>query len=97
NLVGYLVWELPGAKQTASRAARWSRGWTVAALGAARSGPPFTVNAPSLDSGNNVNQGLLFNNRADIVDPQRIWAGGAAVAGGKLLLNSDAFRVPAPG
>ncbi len=68
-----------------------TRGFLIAAVGAIRSGLPFTVFA------NNGNP----NQRANLLDPAAAWLRPpAAIPGGELLLNANAFGQPdsdAPG
>src|SRR5207245_11795385 len=70
------------------------RGWSLATLGAVRSGFPYSVTArpipPSLFEGETI-----LNLRADLVDPGRVDAGATPADGGVRLLNSGAFRPPA--
>ncbi|HLK20313.1 MAG TPA: hypothetical protein VKT81_15260, partial [Bryobacteraceae bacterium] len=69
---------------------RWNgvlRNWTLSALGAARSGLPFTVYAPF--SGTE----FLVNERADLVSPQQASI-SQTTNGGRLLLNATAFAAP---
>ena len=81
NLVWFSIWELPGS--------RWLfRHWRLSQLAAFRSGFPYTVYAPSSLA--------IFNNRADVLQPQSAYR-EAPVAGGKRLLNADAFREPPSG
>jgi hypothetical protein len=78
NVVFYALTELP----------RIFRGWQFAAVGAIRSGFPFSVEiAPIFGS-------PLAHNRADVVAPDRVWADRRDVNGGVLLLNRDAFASP---
>ena len=63
------------------------RNWTVSALGAVRSGLPFTVYAPF--SGTE----FLVNERADVIAPQQVYT-SQDVNGGRRLLNASAFAAP---
>jgi hypothetical protein len=80
NLVFFVSSRLPGVL----------RGWTVAGIGALRSGLPFTVHA--------LNQGaeILVNQRADLILPGQARL-SKPLPGGRLLLNSAAFGNPAAG
>jgi hypothetical protein len=100
NLVGYSLWQLP-AIAGRSVATRFLNGWAIAALGAIRSGFPFTVTAPTGEASQYQPgapyQGVLFNNPANIVNPGQVFTGGIPVAGGERLLNASAFAVPPVG
>lgn len=67
------------------------RNWTFAALGAARSGLPFSVYAIA----NNRAQvpEIFVNQRADLVDPAHVYVSQPGL-GGRVLLNAAAFRNP---
>jgi hypothetical protein len=90
NLVFYGIWDLPVWPKTKLFAAL-SRGWRIAALGALRSGFPYTVQAPS-----SVGEEFIENNRANLLDPAHAQQEVPA-AGGKQLLNKAAFAEPAAG
>ena len=76
NLAAWCIAELPG-------------GWQIAAMGAVRSGFPYSVYAPAGSAP------LLYNRRADLAstDVNRNTAGD----GGRQLLRPEAFAEPAPG
>lgn len=87
NLVGYVVYQIPGVRSS-SWVAALSKNWTIAMLGAVRSGFPYSVFAPDQSGG------LIYNNRANLVgDPYT----NTSVAGGQRLLNAAAFQQPANG
>ena len=93
SLVGYAIWDLP-TWSPHRKAAPLFRHWTVAALGAARSGFPFSVYAqPTLPAGSEE----FVNNTADIVNPRGVYADGRGRPGGRLWLNPAAFAVPTAG
>jgi hypothetical protein len=69
------------------------RNWTVSALGAARSGLPFSVYAVA-DSTAAIPE-YFANQRADLIDPAHVYISQPAV-GGRMLLNSEAFKNPGP-
>lgn len=77
---------------------RWrvAKNWKVAWMGSFRSGTPFTVLAPSnfpFSGG-----GIQFNQRADLVDPSKVfYSTPKAVPGGLAILNPDAFGTPVEG
>ncbi|MBI3665843.1 MAG: TonB-dependent receptor [Acidobacteria bacterium] len=87
NLVFFSIWDLP-AFFSASRAGALFRDWRFSQLAAFRSGFPYTVFVPLLD--------VIYNNRADVIDPARTVISQPA-KGGKLLLNSSAFQIPEAG
>jgi hypothetical protein len=68
----------------------WWRGWRVAAVGAVRSGLPYTVYGSGLSNGN------LVNNRANLTDPADAKV-SLPVVGGRQLLNAFAFQDPVTG
>jgi len=92
NLVLFSYWNLP-SPFAASKAGILLRDWTFAELAAFRSGLPYTVYGVS----NAIQgQGLILNNRANILDGnQTVFANPAAVTGGVQLLNPAAFGEPA--
>src|SRR5262249_41620845 len=82
NLAFTAIWDLPGVRL---------RGWSVAALGAFRSGFPYSVTArPAPPSSETI-----INQRADLLDPSRVDAGRTPADGGLRLLGAGAFRTPA--
>jgi len=92
NLVLFSYWNLP-SPFAASKAGVLLRNWTVAELAAFRSGLPYTVYGTSTAI---AGQGLILNNRANIVDAsQTVFANPAAVPGGVQLLNPAGFAEPA--
>jgi len=93
NLVVLGVVELPGPAQS-SRFARVLNDWRISWLAAIRSGFPYTVGALApLD----LLHPRLINNRANILDPQGVYAGDIPTTGGKVLLNAAAFGQPGVG
>jgi hypothetical protein len=71
---------------------RWGilfRGWTMACVGALRTGFPYSVFAPAT--------GEIINQRADLIDPAHAVSGDSSVPGGRQLLRRDAFAEPATG
>jgi hypothetical protein len=91
NLVGYAIWDLPGWKRYA-RAAPLFRNWTIAGVGAARSGFPFSVLVPTTSG-----TPKLVYYRANVVDPKAVYTSGPGNPGTELWLNRNAFQVPPPG
>jgi hypothetical protein len=87
NLVGYATYQVPVFRASSRMAPLWN-GWAISVLGAVRSGFPYTVFAPT-ESG-----GMIYNNRADLIGNPYL---NSNVAGGELLLNSQAFREPKNG
>jgi Carboxypeptidase regulatory-like domain/TonB-dependent Receptor Plug Domain len=77
NLVGMGVWRLPGRL----------RDWRVSALGAIRSGLPYTVYS---DLGS-----PLYNAPANLIASD--WSTNQPAPGGRLLLNAAAFQNPPAG
>jgi Carboxypeptidase regulatory-like domain/TonB-dependent Receptor Plug Domain len=93
NLVIFSYWNLP-APFAQSKVGVLLRNWTVAELAAFRSGLPYTVYGTSSAI---KGQGLIVNNRANLLDPnQAVFANPAPVAGGVQLLNPSAFAPAAP-
>ncbi|HTB19319.1 MAG TPA: TonB-dependent receptor plug domain-containing protein, partial [Bryobacteraceae bacterium] len=93
NLVLFSYWNLP-APFVQSRAGIVLRDWTVSGLAAFRSGLPYTVYGPSAAL---PGQGLVLNNRANVLDAsQAVFANPAPVPGGVQLLNPEAFATAAP-
>ena len=87
NLVIVAMWELPSP----IRWRRWLGGWSIAQLAAFRTGFPFTVYAPTVtpESG-----GVLWNQRADMQQPQATATPRRPIAGGYSLLDASAFAPP---
>ncbi len=80
NLVYYSTWAMP-AVATGSFVAPLLRNWSLAAMGALRSGFPYSV--------------YRVFGRASIVDPNAVvLSSPTPVAGGELLLNKSAFGSP---
>jgi hypothetical protein len=86
SVVFFSIWDLPSPSR-ASKANFFLRNWKVSQLAAVRSGLPFSV----LASGD----ALLYDNRANILDPQNMLS-NQATTGGRVLLNSSAFGPPGP-
>jgi hypothetical protein len=91
NLVFFVIASLP-----APRGDRWMarmlQDWRFAGLGSFRSGLPFNayaVNPSGSDS-------TLIDDRANLVDPAHAYT-RQPIPGGELILNPDAFALPAPG
>jgi hypothetical protein len=88
NLVVFSYWN-PPAPFAQSKAGLLLRDWTVGGLAAFRSGLPYTVYGPSTAI---AGEGLILNNRANVLDPsQAVYANPAPVPGGVQLLNPAAF------
>jgi hypothetical protein len=87
NLVSFSIWDIPPLFRR-SKPAMLFRNWKISHLAAVRSGLPFTVLAHT------PGDLLIFNNRANIVDPSSVSA-DQAEPGGRRLLNASAFRPPA--
>ncbi len=99
NAVGYAIWDIP-AWTRYKRAAPLFRHWTIAAVGAARSGFPFSVFVPAAGlSSLPPGSAQLENNRANLVDPSALYAppAGPTNPGMQFWLNGAAFQVPSPG
>ncbi|HTR36327.1 MAG TPA: TonB-dependent receptor [Bryobacteraceae bacterium] len=93
NLVIFSYWNLPTAF-AGTKAGMLFRDWTVAELAAFRSGFPYSVIGTTTAI---AGQGLILNNRPNLVDPtQAVLANPAPVAGGMQLLNPAAFAEAAP-
>jgi hypothetical protein len=98
NLVLLGLWKLP-SPIAESPAGKWNAGlltrdWTVSALAAFRSGFPYTVTGTSTAT---PGQGIILNNRVNILNPsQTLLPQSVAVPGGQLLLNAGDFTNPAP-
>jgi hypothetical protein len=92
NLVIFSYWSLP-APFPNGKVGTLFRNWTFAELAAFRSGFPYTVTGTSKVV---AGQGLLLNNRANIIDPnQAVLANPVPVTGGMRLLNYADFSEPA--
>jgi hypothetical protein len=93
NFVAFSYWNLP-APFAESKAGVLLRNWMVGELAAFRSGFPFTVYGTS----NAIQgQGLILNNRPNIIDPnQTVFANPVPVTGGVQLLNPAGFAEAAP-
>jgi hypothetical protein len=99
NLVGYATYRVPNISRPSATGGRalplWRvlessvvRDWQVSAMGAIRSGFPYSVFAPT------VSGGLIYNNHANLTgDPYQ----RSDVTGGVELLNPTAFSIPAAG
>jgi len=93
NLVIFSYWNVP-APFAQSKAGLLLRDWTMAGLAAFRSGLPYTVYGTSTAI---PGEGLILDNRANVIDPsQAVFSNPAAVPGGVQLLNSAAFTSAAP-
>jgi hypothetical protein len=91
NLVLLGIWNLPAASKL--KFAPLTRDWTVSALAAFRSGFPYTVFGTSTA---NPGQGIVLNNRVNILSPsQTLLPQPLPVTGGQLLLNAADFANPA--
>jgi hypothetical protein len=94
NLVFYSVWTLPEARGS-GRWAALARGWQLAQLAGFRSGFPFTVYATGF-AAVSLDEGRLYNNRANLNAPDG-YAIREAAPGGWTLLRRDAFADPPAG
>jgi Carboxypeptidase regulatory-like domain/TonB-dependent Receptor Plug Domain len=93
NLVLFSYWNLP-SPFAGSKPRILLRNWTIAELAAFRSGLPYTVYGTSSTL---AGQGLIMNNRANLLDGNAaVFSNPPAVAGGVQLLNPAAFSEPAP-
>ena len=93
NLVLFSYWNLP-APFARSKAGLPLRNWTIAGLSAFRSGLPYTVYGASNAI---AGEGIVLNNRANLLDPnQAVFSNPAPVPGGVQLLNPAAFASAAP-
>lgn len=72
---------------------RLSRNWTVAALGALRSGLPFTVYSDATYT--KYPPEYFVNQRANVIAPKSVNMSQPTL-GGRLLLNAGAFQNPGP-
>ena len=96
NLVVLGIEELPSVLQSTALAPVF-RKWKIAALAAVRSGFPYSVIVPTTDGQDEfVGGGTLYNNLANLVEPSAVHT-SAAVRGGILLLNPNAFSQPGAG
>lgn len=89
NFFALGVWSAPS---------QWklTRGWKVSGMAAFRAGTPYTVFATSTEPLNGG--GVIFNQRADLIDPARaIFPEAAPAPGGIYVLNPAAFRQPDSG
>src|SRR5262249_46243713 len=95
NLFFFSIWDIP-APFSNSKVGRLFRDWKFSQLAAFRSGFPYTVREPDqFDFSNRV---ILYNSRADIVNPSAaVLAHSQPAPGGKLLLNAAAFAQSAFG
>ena len=91
NLVFFGTYQSPIIRP--GRFTAFLRNWRVSALGAIRSGLPFTVYAPG-DYTASIPE-IFVNQRANLIDPAAVHV-SKPVAGGRLLLNSSAFSYPGP-
>ena len=93
NLVLFGIWDLP-APGSSSFWAALLRDWRTSVLAAFRSGFPYSVfTASEAEFG----QGLILNNRANVVDPALARPSDPpAVDGGRLLLDARGFGAPGP-
>ncbi|MDQ2947438.1 MAG: carboxypeptidase regulatory-like domain-containing protein, partial [Acidobacteriota bacterium] len=82
-----------GRYQTSSekRLPKAFRSWTVAALGAVRSGLPFTVYANANYTVSPIE--IFVNQRANVASPKDVYTSQPR-PGGRLLLNPEAFSSP---
>jgi Carboxypeptidase regulatory-like domain len=88
NLVFFFSWS-PDYRVTNHFAHSLAHNWTLSALGAVRSGLPFSVY--SIEAG--IPTVSLINERANLVTPSSV-STNQPVPGGRLLLNSMAFATP---
>jgi Carboxypeptidase regulatory-like domain/TonB-dependent Receptor Plug Domain len=92
NFVFFLTYQTPPVSSS-RRVAALLRNWTVSALGAVRSGLPYTVYS-NFDASSTTPE-YFVNERANLVDPQGAYT-SQPVSGGRLLLNAAAFSLPGP-
>lgn len=88
NLVFFGTYEAPATFRS-----RILRSWTVSALGAVRSGLPFTVYADA--NYTTYPPEYFVNQRANVITPEAVYT-SQRVPGGRLLLNAAAFGSPGP-
>jgi hypothetical protein len=69
------------------------RGWSASSLAGFRTGFPYTVNTPTTLIPA-PGQGIIENQRADLLSSQAVFTNPQPVAGGVLVLNQAAFREP---
>ena len=84
NLVGYVIYQPPRFRASSRWAPVWN-GWAISALGAVRSGFPYTVLAPTQSGG------FIYNNTATAVSNPYV---NTAAKGGVRLLDPNAFIFP---
>jgi hypothetical protein len=82
NVVFYSYLQLPAPRSGPLR--RLLNGWSLAEVGAVRSGSPFTIYSQ-------FSPDPLHYNRADLISPQLLTANTGPVPGGRLLLNPASF------
>jgi len=88
NLVLYSLWGLPTAFGETSVAGVF-RDWKISQVAAFRTGFPYSVRGTA---GRILGNGVIFNGRADLLDPSAAETDRAAPdRGGKILLNREAF------
>lgn len=93
SVVGYVIWTPVGWTRYRTLTPLF-RNWTFSALGAARSGFPYSVYVqPVLPPGSPE----LVNNTANVLNPSAVYIRQTGYPGGVTLLNSAAFAVPTPG
>ncbi len=74
---------------------RWfTRGWETGYMAAFRSGFPYTVYSP-ITQAPVFGQGLIVNQRADLLNPNAFFSSAIPVSGGLAVLNPAAFAEPA--
>jgi hypothetical protein len=96
NFIVFSYWSLPSPSRTGrmGRALNSVLGdWGVSEMAAFRSGFPYNLIAPT----NAVKPlGVIANNRPNVLDPNAVFLSPSVpVPGGKKLLNTDNFTVPA--
>ncbi len=90
NLVFFYTYNIPDPA-AGSGLSILTRNWLVAGIAAFRSGFPYTLIGPSAFAG--AGQGVILNNRPDLIDPSNaVLANPVPVPGGQRLLNPQAFR-----
>ena len=89
NLVFFGTYQTPAMRR--GRFTTLLQGWTVSALGALRSGLPFTVYAPADYSVSPIE--IFTNQRADVIGPKDVYVSEPR-PGGRVLLNASAFANP---
>ena len=92
NFVFFFTYQTPRVSSD-RRVAGLLKNWTLSALGAARSGLPYTVY--SNFNASSATPEYFVNERANLVQPQQAYT-SEPVVGGRLLLNSAAFSNPGP-